>query len=95
MSTIKALCDEGDLLGAIELLGEKIQEADKEAKIAYEADLRYLATKLPEAQWEAVEKAISFGWRFDVHYGPGHIDMVMGKKRMTIQEDGSYKRYSK
>jgi len=89
---LKAKAQEGDILGATEAFGKAIEVSSRIAEEAQKEDLKYLAHKLPAPQWTTVLKATTFGWLFAVHYGNGKVELAMGKKIMTVEEDGSYTR---
>ena len=89
---LKAKAEAGDLLGALEKFSQARELEAALLEEAAEKDLKYLSSKLPEAQWATVSKALTFDWTFGVHYGDGSVEMDRGGKRMVIQEDGSYSR---
>jgi hypothetical protein len=89
---LRAKVEEGDFLGALEEFSKAVDIEAAMAKEAQEKDLKYLSQTLPEDQWETVSKALTFGWYFTVHRGDGIVELQMGRKRMTVKEDGSYQR---
>lgn len=84
--------ENGDLLAALDSWRKAVVIAAELDEKAVAEDLAYLSKHCPEAQWEAIQKALRFGWTFGVHYGDGSVEMDRGKNRMVIQEDGTYTR---